>query len=312
MKPRKVILIGTGLVGVSFLYAAMNRAIATSYGIIDINEKAVNGNVMDLEDAIYPSLQPCNVFKATYEDCKDADIIVIAAGVPQKSGESRLDKVVQNAKIIEDIGIQIKNSGFNGITIIISNPVDILAFVYQKVTGFEKNKVISSGTSLDTSRLVVELSKCLGVAPQSIESFVIGEHGDSSVSVFSATRIGGLPLKYFEDRGMFSKEQYDTIHEIIQKKGYDIVKCKGYTSFGIGACVASICEAIFNDSKKVMVVGAPLDGQYGVKDIYIGTPCIIGAGGIEQIVELELNSKEKIKFQQSVSVLKDVIKSINY
>ncbi len=312
MKPRKIILIGTGLVGVSFLYAAMNRSIASSYGIIDINEKAVDGNVMDLEDAISASPEPYSVFKASYKDCKDADMIVITAGTPQKSDESRLAMVAQNAKIMESIASNVKKSGFKGVTVIVSNPVDVMTYVYHKVTGFDKNKVISSGTSLDTSRLIVELSKYLKVAPNSIQSFVIGEHGDSSVSVFSATTVGGVPLKYFEEKGLIKKEKYPEIHETIRKKGYNIAWSKGSTFFGIGACTANICQAVLNDSKKVMVVGAYLEGQYGIKDVYLGTPCVIGANGIEEIIELKLDAKEKTKMQKSGSILKDVIKSINY
>ncbi len=312
MKPRKIILIGTGLVGTSFLYSAINRSIASSYGIIDIAEKPVVGNVMDLEDAILPSKNPYQIFKADYKDCKDADIIVITAGTPQRSDESRLAKVSQNAKIMESIASNVKKSGFKGITIIISNPVDILTYVYQKVTGFDKNKVISSGTSLDTSRLAVELSKYLHVAPQSINSYVIGEHGDSSLSVFSATTVGVVPLKYYEDKGLIDKSKYPEIHETVKNKGYNIVAHKGATFYGVGACVANICEAILNDSKQVIVVGGYLNGEYGAKDVYIGVPCVIGANGVEDIIEINLNQKEKAAFDKSVNIMKQTLKQINY
>ncbi len=312
MKSRKIIFIGSGLVGTSSLYSCINRGVASSYGIIDINEKAVMGNVMDFEDAIQPSKLPYEIFKATYKDCKDADIIVITAGASQKAGQTRLAMITQNAAIIENIGKEVKKSGFKGITIIVSNPVDILTYVYQKVTGFDKNKVISSGTNLDTSRLTFELSKKLNVAPQSIQSYVIGEHGDSSVSVFSQTTVGGAPLKYFEDKKLISKSEYSKIHEAMKMKGYNIGMNKGSTFYGIGTCVANICENILNDTKNVLVLGSYLDGQYGTKDVYIGVPCIVGINGIEGIIELKLDAKEKAGFDKSVKFLKEAIKSINY
>lgn len=308
MKHRKIILIGSGAVGNSFLYSAMNRGIAKEYGIIDLNEKAVEGNVLDFEDASATSDYPFNVFKATYADCKDADIVVITAGRPQLPGETRLNMVEGNAKIMKTIAENVKKSGFNGITIIASNPVDILTLVYQQITNYEKSKVIGSGTSLDSARLVAEIAKRLNVAPQSIQAYVMGEHGDSSVSAFSVATIGGQPISYFENKGLLDKSEYPEIHKFVWKKAYEIIDRKGATFYGIGVALANICENIFRDSKKIMAVGAFLEGQYGVSGIYTGVPVVIGINGIESIVEFKLSRDEQEQFIRSVNQLKEVVK----
>ena len=309
MTKRKIILIGSGAVGNSFLYAAMNRGVAAEYGIIDLNTKGVEGNVLDFEDAIAASDYPFNVFKAKYKDCKTADIVVITAGRPQQPGETRLNMVEGNAKIMKTIAEDVKKSGFKGITIIASNPVDILTLVYQQVTGFDTNKVIGSGTSLDSARLTRALSQRVGVAPQSIQAYVLGEHGDSSVSAFSAATIAGLPLKHFEDQGKLDKEEYPAIHEAVWQKAYNIIDCKGATFYGIGANLANICENIFRDSKRVLAVGAYLEGEYQNAGVYTGVPAVIGIHGVEQIVELKLSRTEQNQFNRSVNRLKEVLKT---
>lgn len=308
MTHRKIILIGSGAVGNSFLYSAMNRGIAKEYGIIDLNEKAVEGNVLDFEDASATSDYPFNVFKATYSDCKDADIVVITAGRPQLPGETRLNMVEGNAKIMKNIAENVKKSGFKGITIIASNPVDILTLVYQQITGYEKNKVIGSGTSLDSARLTAEIAKRLNVAPQSIQAYVMGEHGDSSVSAFSVATIGGQPISYFENKGLINKSEYPKIHKFVWRKAYEIIDRKGATFYGIGVALANICENIFRDSKKVMAVGAFLEGQYKAEGVYTGVPAIIGINGIESIIEFNLSKEEQAQFNASIKQLKEVVK----
>ncbi|MGL5522045.1 MAG: L-lactate dehydrogenase [Metamycoplasmataceae bacterium] len=307
MKKRKIILVGAGAVGTSFMYSAMNRDIANDYGIIDVNEKNAEGQVLDFEDGIAFSAWPFNVFKATYKDCKDADIIVITAGRPQLPGETRLNMVEGNALIMKDIALNIKKSGFKGITVIASNPVDVLTYVYQEVTGFEKSKVISSGTSLDSARLKRALSTELNISPQSIIAYVLGEHGDSSISVFSSVSVNGKPLSAFEKEGKIDPKKYPSIHEGVWKKAYEIIERKRATFYGIGVCLANICENILKDTKNVIPVGAFLNGEFKNKDVYTGVPAIIGIDGIESIVEIPLNAEEQKHFDQSVKTLKEVI-----
>ncbi|MGL6125411.1 MAG: L-lactate dehydrogenase [Metamycoplasmataceae bacterium] len=308
MKVKKIILVGSGAVGNSFLYSAMNRGIAQEYGIIDVNEKVAQGNVLDMEDAIATSTLPFNVFHAKYSDCKDADIVVITAGRPQLPGETRINMVEGNSKIMKVIATEIKNSGFKGITVIASNPVDVLTTVYQKVTGFDKNRVVGSGTSLDTARFVRILSQELKVSPSSVQAYVLGEHGDSSVSVFSSASISGKPLSDFEKSGKIDPKKYPKIHETVYKKAYEIIDRKGATFYGIGSALANICENILIDSKKVLMVGAYLNGEYKNKGLYTGVPAVVGINGIESIIEVSLSNSEQEQFNKSCQLLAEVIK----
>lgn len=307
MKAKKIILVGAGAVGCSFLYSAMNRGLASEYGIIDVNKANVEGQTLDFEDGSAPSDYPFNVFAAEYSDCKDADLVVITAGRPQLPGETRLNMVEGNAKIMKEIATNIKQSGFKGITVIASNPVDILTLVYQEVTGFDKKTVIGSGTSLDSARLTREISKRINIAPQSIQAYVLGEHGDSSVSAFSVATVGGLPLSYFVKNKRIDESEFPKIHEFVWKKAYEIIERKRATFYGIGVNLANICENIIRDSRKVLAIGAFLEGQYKNSGIYTGVPAVIGVNGIEEIIEFTLSDAEQKQFDNSVKQLKEVV-----
>ena len=307
MKAKKIILVGAGAVGCSFLYSAMNRGLASEYGIIDVNKQNVEGQVLDFEDGSAPMDYPFNVFDATYKDCKDADIVVITAGRPQLPGETRLNMVEGNAIIMKDIAEGIKKSGFKGITVIASNPVDILTLVYQEVTGFDKKSIIGSGTSLDSARLTREISKRINIAPQSIQAYVMGEHGDSSVSAFSVATVGGAPLSYFVKQKRIDEKEFPKIHEYVWRKAYEIIDRKRATFYGIGVNLANICENIIRDSRKVLAVGAYLEGQYKNSGVYTGVPAVIGANGLQEIIELPISSSEQKQFDKSVKQLKEVV-----
>lgn len=307
MKAKKIILVGAGAVGCSFLYSAMNRGLASEYGIIDVNKANVEGQTLDFEDGSAPSDYPFNVFPAEYSDCKDADLVVITAGRPQLPGETRLNMVEGNAKIMKEIATNIKQSGFKGITVIASNPVDILTLIYQEVTGFDKKTVIGSGTSLDSARLTREISKRINIAPQSIQAYVLGEHGDSSVSAFSVATVGGLPLSYFVKNKRIDESEFPKIHEFVWKKAYEIIERKRATFYGIGVNLANICENIIRDSRKVLAIGAFLEGQYKNSGIYTGVPAVVSVNGIEEIIEFTLSDAEQKQFDNSVKQLKEVV-----
>ena len=307
MKAKKIILVGAGAVGCSFLYSAMNRGLASEYGIIDVNKANVEGQTLDFEDGSAPSDYPFNVFPAEYSDCKDADLVVITAGRPQLPGETRLNMVEGNAKIMKEIATNIKQSGFKGITVIASNPVDILTLIYQEVTGFDKKTVIGSGTSLDSARLTREISKRIKIAPQSIQAYVMGEHGDSSVSAFSVATVGGLPLSHFVKNKRIDESEFPKIHEFVWRKAYEIIERKRATFYGIGVNLANICENIIRDSRKVLAIGAFLEGQYKNSGIYTGVPAVIGVNGIEEIIEFTLSDAEQKQFDNSVKQLKEVV-----
>lgn len=307
MKAKKIILVGAGAVGCSFLYSAMNRGLASEYGIIDVNKANVEGQTLDFEDGSAPSDYPFNVFAAEYSDCKDADLVVITAGRPQLPGETRLNMVEGNAKIMKEIATNIKQSGFKGITVIASNPVDILTLIYQEVTGFDKKTVIGSGTSLDSARLTREISKRINIAPQSIQAYVLGEHGDSSVSAFSVATVGGLPLSHFVKNKRIDESEFPKIHEFVWKKAYEIIERKRATFYGIGVNLANICENIIRDSRKVLAIGAFLEGQYKNSGIYTGVPAVVSVNGIEEIIEFTLSDAEQKQFDNSVKQLKEVV-----
>ncbi len=308
IKTRKVALVGAGAVGTSFLYSAMNRSIADEYGIIDVNVAGAEGNKLDLEDAVATNLIPWKTSVYTYKDLKDVDVLVVTAGRPQKPGETRLEMVADNAKIMKFIAEEVKKSAFTGITIIASNPVDVLTFVYQEVTGFDASRVIGSGTSLDSARLRWALSEKIGIAPQSIEAYVLGEHGDSSVSAFSSASVGGKPLAYFLKQNKVSGATLAKMHKDVYNKAYEIIDRKRATFYGIGSALANLVEAVLRNKNEVMACGAKLDGEYGFKGFYIGTAAVIGSNGIKQIVEIDMDVAEKAQFKKSAEVLKESIK----
>lgn len=304
----KIVLVGAGAVGTSFMYSAISQGIAEEYGIIDLNAECAKGNELDLEDS-FPS-NPYNavVKSGGYELVSDADIVVITAGRPQKPGETRLEMVADNAKIMKSIAERIKSNGFKGITIIASNPVDVMTTVYQAVTKFDSKKVISSSCSLDTARLRVELSKEFGISPTEFSAFVLGEHGDSSVSTLEYGSIKGIPLSnLYKEKGLTPKK-LEEMHERVWKKAYEIINRKRATFYGIGSALADISKSILRDEKRVFATGALLSGEYGQKGVYAGIPSVLGREGIVSTYEFPLSEKEKEQFIKSVSTLKEATK----
>ncbi|ARU92291.1 L-lactate dehydrogenase [Spiroplasma clarkii] len=302
---RKIVLIGCGAVGTSFVYSAINQGIAQHYVLIDVNEDVAEGNVIDLSDSHSVLPKPFSSMKVgNYQDCSDADVVVITAGRPQKTGESRLDMIKDNAKIMKEIGLQVKGSGFSGITLIASNPVDILIMVYQKVTGFEPNKVISSGTTLDSSRLRKLLGEKLGVAPKSVKAYLLGEHGDSSVAIWSRSVVMGKTIDEYVEEGKISRAELESVRDEAANLAYEIIELKRATYYGIGACLTRIVDSILEDSKLTLMVGAYLNGEYGQKGIYISVPCVIGSQGIEQVIEWKLEPSELEGIQKSCDKLR--------
>lgn len=309
---KKIALVGAGMVGVSTLYSCMNKGLAEEYGIIDLNKELAVGHALDFEDASATNNHFYKVTQIEYSDLKNYDIVVISAGRPQKQGETRLEMVADNAKIMASIATSIKESGFNGISIIVANPVDVMTYVYQKTTGFEKSRVISSGTSLDSARFRLEISKKLKVNPKSVQGFIMGEHGDSSVAIYSSTTIAGKSFYDIVKEKGITKQELEDIHTRVYRKAYEIIDRKGATYFGIGSSVSELIEAILTDSHHIFAVGAYLEGQYGVQDLYIGVPAVINAKGIKEIITLDLNEEEKTNFIKSATVLKENIEKALY
>ncbi|RKX66930.1 MAG: L-lactate dehydrogenase [Tenericutes bacterium] len=304
---KKIVLVGAGLVGTSFAYSAINREIADEIAIIDINQELAKGNKLDLEDAIPTINSDVEIKVGTYEDVKDASVVVITAGRPQREGETRMDMVADNAKIMKSIALSIKEMNYEGITLIAANPVDVMTTVYQHVTGFDKAKVISSSCSLDSNRLKIELSTEFSARPKEIEAYVIGEHGDSSVSVFSNIKISGVKIEKHKAKNILTSETCDRCHFTMFNKAYEIINSKGSTYYGIGSVLAEITASIINDEKKIFAVGKYLEGEYGQEGVYAGIPIVVGANGIESVYPLEISDSEKERFANSISTLKKAV-----
>ncbi|WP_073997563.1 L-lactate dehydrogenase [Anaerococcus urinomassiliensis] len=307
MKDSKIILIGTGAVGSSFAYASTLLGVGRELGIIDINENKVEGEVMDLTDAI-SFTKPKNIYKADYSDCKDAEVVVITAGAAQKEGETRLDLVEKNLAIFKDMIGKVVASGFDGIFLVASNPVDILTYATWKYSGFPASKVIGTGTTLDSSRFKKEIAGLIGIDPRSVDAFILGEHGDTEFPVWSHTNIGGLPIyEWVKNQSELDEKALLGTFEKSKNAAYEIIKKKGATFYGIGMALTALVRAIIDDENSVYSTSSYLNGEYGLNDIYIGVPTIIGKDGAKWVIEVPLIDIEKENMDKSAKTLKDII-----
>lgn len=307
---KKVILVGDGAVGSSYAFALINQGIAQELGIIEIPqlfEKAV-GDALDLSHAL-AFTSPKKIYAAQYSDCADADLVVITAGVPQKPGETRLDLVDKNLAINKSIVTQVVESGFDGIFLIAANPVDILTYSTWKFSGFPKERVIGSGTSLDTARFRQALAEKIGIDARSVHAYIMGEHGDSEFAVWSHANVAGVKLEqWLQENRDIDEEGLVRLFESVRDAAYSIINKKGATFYGIAVALARITKAILNDENTVLPLSVYQYGQYqGVKDVFIGQPAIIGAHGIVRPVNLPLNDAELQKMQSSAGQVKRII-----
>ena len=311
MKDSKIILIGTGAVGSSFAYASTLLGVGRELGIIDINEDKVEGEVMDLTDAI-SFTKPKNIYKADYSDCKDAEVVVITAGAAQKEGETRLDLVEKNLAIFKDMIGKVVASGFDGIFLVASNPVDILTYATWKYSGFPASKVIGTGTTLDSSRFKKEIAGLIGIDPRSVDAFILGEHGDTEFPVWSHTNIGGLPIyEWVKNQSELDEKALLGTFEKSKNAAYEIIKKKGATFYGIGMALTALVRAIIDDENSVYSTSSYLKGEYGLDDIYLGVPTIIGKDGAKWVIEVPLTDIEKENMDKSAKTLKGIIEESN-
>ena len=305
---QKVVLVGDGAVGSSYAFAMAQQGIAEEFAIVDIIKERTEGDAMDLEDAT-AFTAPKNIYSADYDTCKDADLVVITAGAPQKPGETRLQLVDKNLKIIKSVVEPIVKSGFDGIFLVAANPVDILTYAVQKLSGFPKNKVVGSGTSLDSARLRVALGKKLHVDPRDVIANIMGEHGDSEFAAYSSATVGGKPLlDIAKDEGI-SEDELLKIEDEVRNKAYEIINRKGATFYGVATALMRISKAILRDENSVLPIGAPMNGEYGLNDLYIGTPAVVNASGVATVIEVPLNDREKKAMADSAKQLEEVAKN---
>jgi len=303
----KVVLVGDGAVGSAFAFSLLqsNREVDELVIVTRQHDKAV-GDALDLAD-ITPLTGPTDVFAGNYEGAHDADVVVITAGVPRKPGESRLDLIHKNVKILKEIIKPIIASGFKGVFVISSNPVDLLTTLTQQISGFPKERVIGTGTSLDTMRLRLILSQRLNISVNAVDAQVLGEHGDSSFVTFDEAMINGQPLNKIIQ---LTPEEKDEIEEQVRRAGTKIIQHKGATFYGVAKCLSSIVCAIIENQNTVIPVSAPLTGQYGINDLYLGSPAIINRQGIGQVIEYQLSPTELAKMHTSAEQLSAVLKEI--
>ena len=307
----KVVLIGAGDVGMAYASAIVNQGLCDHLAIIDLNEEKVWGEVQDLNHAVPWSGHNTRVTQGTYEDCRDAAVVVNCAGVAQRDGETRLELVGRNVKIFKSIVDEVMDHGFNGIFVVATNPVDVLAYATWKFSGLPSNRVIGSGTVLDTARYRYALGEYFGTAATNVHAYVIGEHGDTELAVTSSASAAGVPLKNRLEK--MSETDPDTSNKMegifvkTRDAAYDIIRAKGSTSYGIGGGLARITRAVLRNEEVVLPVSALLEGQYGEEDIYIGTPAVINRDGIKDVVELSLDEHESEQFAHSAKVLRDVM-----
>ena len=298
----KIMIVGTGNVGSSIAYALLNQRTAVKEIIlVDIDNEDAKGEVMDLSDALAVAPSYLKLKAGGYPDARDADICIITAGANQKPGETRTDLVKKNAKIIKEIVESVMNSGFNGIFLMVSNPVDTLSFLTYKYSGLPSEKVIGSGTVLDSARLRYDLAKKLDVHPKSVHAYQVGEHGDSEFALWSLATIGGEKIEKLVSKADRTQIELDT-----RNRAYEIIRKKGATYYGIGACVTQIVNCILNDERRVLSV-SNYDDNNG---IYDGFPAVVGRDGIVRRLELPLSEQEGIKLQRSANAIKATIKEV--
>lgn len=310
IEKRKVVLVGTGFVGMSFAYALLNERGIDELVLIDVNHDKAEGEAMDLSHAVPYANGSMKVYAGDYSDCSDASIVVVTAGAAQKPGQTRLDLTAINTKIMMGICESIKESGFKGILLVASNPCDVMTYVASRVTGFDKNRVLGSGTLLDTARLKFMLGELLNVSSENIQAYVMGEHGDSSLVPWTHAYVGAKKvLDILSEKGE-DASKLDKIYEDVRDAAYEIINRKKATYYGIGMSLCKLVSSILNNENAVLPVSAYQDNEYGHEGVYTGVPAVVNNEGVREIVKLQLTAEEQAKFDKSTNELKKVIEEI--
>lgn len=308
---RKIVLIGTGMVGMSYAYALLNQNLCDELVPIDINKKRAEGEAMDLNHGVAFSGGNMEIYAGEYTDCCNADLVVLTAGLPQKEGQNRLDLLKENRKIFETILQSVLENGFHGIFLVATNPVDIMTRIVYEISDFPPEKVIGTGTALDTARLRYLLGEKFMIDPRNMHAYVMGEHGDSEFVPWSQAMMTTKPIFDLcgETEGCHFQELLE-LEEEVRMAAYKIIEAKKATYYGIGMAMARITKAIFGNEYSVLTVSAHLQGEYGENGIYIGIPCVVNRMGIQRIVELPLGSEEKQRLHSSCETLENTYREI--
>ena len=309
---RKAVMVGCGFVGSASVFALMQSGLFSEIAMIDADMDKAEGEAMDISHGI-PFAKHMRVYAGDYDDVRDAGIVIVTAGANQKPDETRLDLVHKNVGIFKSIIPQIASRDFKGILLVVANPVDILTAVAQKLSGLPENRVIGSGTVLDTGRLKTRLSEHLGVDSRSIHAFIIGEHGDSEIAAFSSANVSGIPLNNFcEMKGHFNHDESEKfIAEDVKNAAYEIIQRKRATYFGVAMAVKRICECIVRDEKSILPVSTMMHGEQGIEGVVLSMPCVVGGDGIETQVPIKLDEDEAKRLRESAAILKEIIEKLD-
>ncbi|QGF23320.1 L-lactate dehydrogenase [Raineyella fluvialis] len=300
----RILLVGAGDVGAAYAYALVNQGITHDLAIIDLNETKARGEVEDLNHGVVWAPSPTNVRFGSYEaDSAGAALLVITAGAAQKPGETRLELVDKNLKITGGIIKNCIDNGFKGIILMATNPVDVLSYAAWKTSGLPSNQVVGSGTTLDSARFRYLLGQLYDVAPMSVHATVVGEHGDSELPALSSATIAGVPIADELARHPERRLEIEEAFYVTVTSAQRIIKAKGSTSFGIGMALARISRAILEDQHVALPVSTLLSGEYGQQDVYMGTPAVLGRGGVERVVQIPLSEDEQKRFSDSGAAL---------
>ena len=309
----RIVIVGAGNVGVTFAYSLLHSGLASEIVLIDLNRERTEGEVMDLGHAV-PFMRPAEIWAGDYRDCAGAAVTVIAAGVGQKPGESRLDLLKRNVDVFRKIVPEVVRRNPGGILLIATNPVDILTYVAWKLAGGDPRRVIGSGTILDTARFRYLLSRHFGVDPRSVHAVIIGEHGDSEVPVWSLSNIAGMTLEDFAAAhgAPFNEKHREDIFTRTRDAAYHIIERKGATYYAVAAGLMRIVESVLRDQNTVLSVSSLIEPEYcGIRDVCLSLPSVVNRTGVEKVLRLSLNPEETARLQQSANVLKSTLAQLD-
>ncbi len=311
IESRKVVLVGTGFVGMSMAYALENQGGINELVLIDVLKDKAEGEAMDLSHGLACAPKRISIKSGDYDECKDADIVVITAGANQKPGQTRLELLKINTSIMKEITENVVKSGFDGIFVIATNPVDLMTYVVEKVSKFPTSKIIGSGTALDTARLRYIIGDRLQVSPKNVHAYIMGEHGDSSFAVWSHSYVGCKPLLDVVKEKNLDKNLLNDIYTEVQQAAYEIINKKKATYYGIGLSLAKIVRTILDNENEIITVSTYIDGNYGHSGLFIGVPAVITNKGVREILNVQLNDEEQEKFDKSFNILEDMKKEVD-
>jgi L-lactate dehydrogenase len=309
----KVVVVGTGAVGAAVAFDIVRNHVCDDLILIDINKEKAWAEATDLQHSLGYSGSKMRIKDGEYDECSDADIVVIAAALPYITGQTRLDMIEKAAGIMNNIIPKVMESGFSGIFVVITNPVDVMSYYVHKLSGIAANKVIGTGTALDSARLRYHLADVMNVDPQSVHALCMGEHGDSQIIPWSQITVGGKRFLDIINDNKVRLEGFNinTVTEDIKKIAYRIVNAKGATTFGIAATTVQIIRAVLNDENKVIPVSAMLNGEYDEENIYIGVPAVLNSQGVKELVEYHLSDDEMVELKKSISIIKEYNEKLN-